>query len=271
MTVTSEKLTMQQYDFDLGIVDFKYSDLFDAEKLQKLTEKFFDDLKGKDPLVHDVLSKYIAAHGLGYEKRVESKILTDAAPYLSDFVGRLFGISSERSELEHSIVRLDPIWRYKFFVQRRAAKKFSAEAVKELDGNKLDLAITQLRNKAFDETLVEDDELGYAQIASRLLDAEEALKAEGDMPIDVTDTLLKLNSAYYKLKDDVYGQFFAENVVSSDKTGEALQVDAALTMLEAWSAKEFYAKNTQVEGIQGAARSRLSESCPSYSPGRRHT
>src|SRR5690349_1487101 len=91
------------HDFDLGVVGFRYSDLFDAVKLKELAEKFYQELSERDPLVHDALTKYIGARGEGFEKRVESKILTDAAPHLSEFIARLFGIGKEREELEREI------------------------------------------------------------------------------------------------------------------------------------------------------------------------
>ena len=56
------------------------------------------ELADEDAVLHTALTKYIAARGENYEKKVESKILTDAAPYLSDFVGRLFGITAERAD-----------------------------------------------------------------------------------------------------------------------------------------------------------------------------
>ncbi|MCA1625622.1 MAG: hypothetical protein LC778_17850 [Acidobacteria bacterium] len=64
------------YDFDLGIVGFKYSDLFDAEKLKELAEKFYAEVEEKNPLLHEALIKYIENRGIGYEQRVESKILS---------------------------------------------------------------------------------------------------------------------------------------------------------------------------------------------------
>jgi hypothetical protein len=64
------------YDFDLGIVGFKYSDLFDAERLGELAEKFYDELAQENALLHKALIEYIETGGAGYESRVESNILT---------------------------------------------------------------------------------------------------------------------------------------------------------------------------------------------------
>jgi hypothetical protein len=175
MSVNSENAQpARAHDFDLGIPGFRYSDLYDAVKLKELAEKFYTEVSEKDPLLHSSLVKYISNRGTGFEKRVESKILTDAAPYLSDFVARMFGIAREREELEKEILVQNPIWRYKFFVQRRAVKQFSPDDIKAFPLGELDRALTELRYKSFDETVVHDDELAVASIAARLLDAEEA-------------------------------------------------------------------------------------------------
>ena len=116
MTGISEKeLETTNYDFDLGVVGFKYSDLFEAARLGDLADNFYIELKEENALLHYALTKYIKAHGEGYEKRVESNILTDSAPYLSRFIAKMFGITKERDELQREINRQDPIWKYKFF------------------------------------------------------------------------------------------------------------------------------------------------------------
>lgn len=226
-------------DFDLGIVGFRYSDLFDAVKLKQLAEKFYEDVEGKDALLHASLTKYIAAHGHGFEKRVESKILTDAAPYLSDFIARMFGITRERTELENEILVQNPIWRYKFFVQRRAIKQFGKEVIGNVRGSEIDQALRELRLKSFDETLIHDDELALASITARLLDAEESITKEHERTEEVQQTINKLQKAIDELKDKTFGKLFTEFVLKIEETGDLLIVKAALTLLEEWSANEF--------------------------------
>ncbi len=65
---TINKLT--DYDFDLDIAGYKYSDLFDAVKLREIAEKFYGEIKKENPILHDALTKYIANRGAGYERRV---------------------------------------------------------------------------------------------------------------------------------------------------------------------------------------------------------
>ena len=239
-SISANEQSTSNHDFDLGIVGFRYSDLFDAVKLKELAEKFYHEVSEKDPLLHDSLTKYITAHGSGFEKRVESKILTDAAPYLSDFIARMFGISRERTELENEILVQNPIWKYKFFVQRRAIKQFKPDDVKAFELGELDRALTELRYNAFDETVIYDDELAIASIAAKLLDAEELLSKDLERTEEVQQTITKLKNAFDKLKDKVFGKVFSSFIVTAEGTGDLLLVKAALSLLEAWSANEYY-------------------------------
>ena len=243
MTAFSESSTAQtDPDFELGIPGFRYSDLFDAFKLRELAENFYAELSENEPILYDALTKYIAAHGVGYEKRAESKILTDAAPYLSEFIVRMFGIEAEHQELEKTILIQNPVWRYKFFVQRRAIKRYKAQDISPERFFELDRALADLRNAAFDETLRHDQELAVASVTTRLLDAEEALAKGGEADGSVRNTIDRLDKGYEKLKDGAFGKVFSEFILENDAEGDLLRVKAALQLLEAWSAFEFYRK-----------------------------
>src|SRR4051794_26655775 len=170
--------TGSNFDIELGIEGFSFSDLFDAIRLKELADTFYEDLKAEDQVLYPALMKYLAAGGKGYEPKVASKILTDAAPYLSRFIARLFSIDAERSELEKEILVQNPVWAFKYFVQRRAIKKYKADQIAELNEAELWRALTDLRNTAFDDTLFRDEELSIATMTVRLLDAEEALEKE---------------------------------------------------------------------------------------------
>lgn len=230
------------YDFDLGIVGFKYSDLFDAVKLRELAEKFYDEVKKENPVLRDALTKYIGNRGNGYERKIESKILTDSAPYLSEFIAQMFGINGERAELQREIAGQNPIWTYKFFVQRRAIKKFTAEKIVELNEIELNEALRELQFAAFDETLVYDEELAIAAIADKLVAAEEALTKNLEITAEVQKTLDKINLAYDKLKDKTFGVVFSRYITEIEETGAILQIKAVLHLLEAWSAIQFFKK-----------------------------
>jgi NADPH-dependent glutamate synthase beta subunit-like oxidoreductase/NAD(P)H-flavin reductase len=244
MTSNSENgAGKKNFDFELGVDGFRYSDLYDAVKLKELAEAFYSEIKEKEPVIGQALAKYIAADGVGYESKVESKILTDAAPYLSEFVARMFRITEARAESEKEILQQNPIWKYKFFVQRRAVKKFKAEQIEAFNENELWLAVTELRNNAFDDTLRFDDELAISTITSLLVDAEESL-TKGIEPTDeIKATIAAVDRAYEKLKDKTFGKFFSQFVVELEGTGELLRIKAALHLIEAWSAVAFFHKS----------------------------
>lgn len=239
----SEKASSNiDYNFDLGIVGFKFSDLFDAVKLRELAEKFYDEVSQENPLVHDALTKYIAARGKGYEKRVESNILTDSAPYLSKFIAKMFGINKECEQLEKEITEQNPIWKYKFFVQRRAAKKYAADKVSELNETELTNAIKELNFASFDETLIYDEELAISYVVDKLVQAEEALTKNQEITAEIQETLNKISSAYDKLQGKTFGKVFEKFVIETEGAGEIVQIKAALSIFEAWSAIQFHGR-----------------------------
>ncbi len=230
------------YDFDLGIVGFKYSDLFEAVKLRELAEKFYDEIKQENPLVGDALVKYITAHGNGYEKRVESNILTDAAPYLSRFIAKMFGITKEREQLEKEITEQNPIWKYKFFVQRRAVKKYAADKIAALNEIELTQAIKELNFASFDETLIYDEELAVSYVVDKLVQAEESLTKNLEITAEIQETLNKISAAYNKLQDKTFGKVFERFIIETEGVGEIVQIKAALSIFEAWSAIQFHGR-----------------------------
>ncbi len=244
-----------QNDFELGIEGFRFADLFDALKLKELAERFYAEVEKDDVVLHSALTKYIAARGQGYERKVESKILTDSAPYLSDFIARLFKITGQRSELEKEILVQNPVWKFKFFVQRRAIKKYKADQIAEFNEAELWRALTELRNTAFDETLVRDEELSIAEMTCRLLDAEDVLlKTDGDDDtlMKANDTVARVNKAYEKLKDAPFGKLFTKFVLEHEETGDLLMVKAALSLVEAWSASAFFNKSKKWYSFKSA-------------------
>ncbi len=232
------KLT--DYDFNLGIAGYKYSDLFDAVKLREIAENFYGEVKKENPILHDALTKYIANRGAGYERRVESKILTDSAAYLSEFIARMFDINREREDLQRAIGEQDPIWKYKFFVQRRAIKKFTAENLADFNEAELTLALEEFKYAAFDQTLIYDEELAIAFITQKLTEAEEALTKNLEITTEIQETLNKISTAYDDLKDKTFGRVFSRFVLETEETGDLLQVKAVLLLLEAWSAIQFF-------------------------------
>lgn len=239
---TTIQVENNNYDFKLGVGGFNYSDLYNPFKLKELAEKFYSEVNDQNPELGEVLTNYIEAKGKGYEQKVASKILTDSAPYLSNFIAKLFHIERERNELLAEIKEQDPIWKYKFFVQRRAIKKFTAEAVNDLNYNELTFAVKELRNTGFDDTLRFEDELAIATITASLVELEELLTKEQPLTDSAKITLKAIQKIYDRHKDSTFGKLFSNYAMEIEATGELLQTQATLKILEAWSAFSFFKK-----------------------------
>ena len=244
-TLNEENTTLRNpkaNDFDLGISGFRFSDLYDPVKLKLLAENFYETVGNHDETLFKALTTYIEKGGEGYEPKVASKILTDSAPYLSEFIAKLFGIEEARSDLESRILRDNPIWKYKFFVQRRAIRRFKADSLDGYKETDLAEAIRQFRNQAYAETLMLDDELAIATVVSELVHLEEGLTKQDELSDDQTKTLEKIEDAFDKLKDDLFGNVFSRFVTEIEGVGKLLQVKAVLQIFEIWSAFGFHAK-----------------------------
>jgi NAD(P)H-flavin reductase/NADPH-dependent glutamate synthase beta subunit-like oxidoreductase len=163
-------------DFTLGFGNFSYSDLFKPEKLRELAEAFYADLSVQNTELGDALKRYIAARGENYERKAESKILTDSAPYLSNFVAKLFHIEAEHEALLAKIHADDPIWKYKFFVQRKATKKINLDTANSLNILDLDRELNELKAKFGIDGL--DEELSVARLTEKLQEDETANASE---------------------------------------------------------------------------------------------
>ncbi len=238
-TAAQDQIT-GNHDFPLGISGFNYCDLYKPEKLKELCEVFYAELAKTDAGLHGALTQYIEARGEGYEKKAESELLVHAAPYLSDFIARLFGIEKEFGALISSIKIQDPLWKYKFFVQRRAIKKFNADAVASLDFAELDKAVGELKS-AFD-VLETDEELTIATITSHILDLEENLIKEQPAENETVKTIV-LGFDHPEV-NDLFGGGTADS--------ELLKVQAVIRLLEAWSAYRFYDKPDNWKSLKQA-------------------
>ncbi len=247
MTTTSQvendySKQFSDYDFKLGVEGFNYSDLFNPFKLKELAETFYDEVKNRNAELYNALMQYIEFKGENFEQKVASKILTDTAPYLSAFIAQLFHIERERAELSYAINQDDPVWKYKFFVQRRAIKKFPAETINDLNYNELNWAVRELRNTGFGDTLRFDDELAVASITASLVELEELLIKNQDLTDSAKATLKAVQKTFDRHQDSTFGKLFSQNVIEIEATGELLQAQAVLKILEAWSAFSFFKK-----------------------------
>ena len=106
-----------------------FADLYRREGLVRLDQAFLHFLQEGEPSLRARLDHGRANHD-SLERKAESALLIEIAPWMEDFIARLFGVEKEVAELAARHHELAPLYSCKRqFVQRRAMNKVSdAEA-----------------------------------------------------------------------------------------------------------------------------------------------
>jgi NADPH-dependent glutamate synthase beta subunit-like oxidoreductase/NAD(P)H-flavin reductase len=144
-----------------------FADLYRRDGLVRLDACFLDHVRAGDIGLYNRLMAGRADPD-GLADKDESALILELAPHLDDFVGTLFGISSELGALGARHHELAPVYACKrLFVQRRAVKGVTAEAASVHDG----AALADALARAFVEPLTE---LTFARHVNAWLDDEAA-------------------------------------------------------------------------------------------------
>ncbi len=166
-------------DLQLGIEGFTWADLHSPPRLAELHDRFMTELAANAPDIATRLIAYHACRGLGLGYDVVSNMLIDAAPHVSAFVARLFGVQAERQRLIDEAAFASPIFRMKDqLVKRRALKRgpIARDSV-------LDTETRALLAAGFGVTgAAADDEAVVGRAACALLDLEAELKKAEPAP-----------------------------------------------------------------------------------------
>ena len=97
----------------LGIAPFTFPDLFDPHRLAELSAEFDRWFLATAPGAHARFAAYRACKGEGMSPEDKSEALLAAAPFVSEFTGRLFGIGKELESVKASVMDREPLWRFK--------------------------------------------------------------------------------------------------------------------------------------------------------------
>ncbi|HXX64906.1 MAG TPA: FAD-dependent oxidoreductase [Bacteroidota bacterium] len=174
---------------ELFIPGFTFEDLFDPARLSKLTDAFREFLKSSDPQLHSRYGEYSSGRRLSDQDL--SRLLVEIAPYVGDFLARLFGIESLYAEMKTRADRDGVIFRVKkeFFI-RRVLRKYprrqdlaSPLPALESEGRRIAGKITSIPRG--------DEELEIAAAISVLLGHERYIKTE--LPANSRNALAALS------------------------------------------------------------------------------
>ncbi len=146
-----------------------FTDLYARDGLVKLDEAFLTQLKDAAPALHERLLAARQTPPAAHDK-AGSALIIELAPHVEDFIGSLFGINAELSELRNRHNKLAPLYAVKRkFVQRKALTGFTEETASAIDGEAVAAKLAAVMMEPFTElsfaTKVEqwlEDEAEYA-------------------------------------------------------------------------------------------------------------
>ena len=153
---------------------FQFNDLYDDEGLVKLDRAFVRRLEDQEPTLAERLVTARAAPD-ALAPAAESELLLALAPHLDAFVVRLFRIEAKLKAAAGRHHELAPLYSCRrLFVQRRAAKAFTAAEASTFDGPALAEALAQRFGRPFDP-------LGFATSVLAWMEDEAAHAADLDL------------------------------------------------------------------------------------------
>ncbi|HET7061220.1 MAG TPA: pyridine nucleotide-disulfide oxidoreductase, partial [Nitrosospira sp.] len=144
-----------------------FADLYRREGLVRLDRAFLHFLQEGEPALRARLD-HARANPDNLDRKAEAALLIEVAPWMEDFIARLFGIEKEVAELAARHHALAPLYSCKRqFVQRRAMNKVSDAEAASVDG----LALEQVLSAEFQSPF---SELAFANHVTNWLSDESA-------------------------------------------------------------------------------------------------
>ncbi len=145
---TQQETMTNSSNFNFG---FTITDLYRRSGLVKLDQIFLDFLRTGDEVLYRKL-EYARAHPDELLPKDDSALLIEIAPWVEDFIARLFNIETEVQQLAAKHHELAPLYFCKRqFVQRRAKGKVSDEELSGIDGWALEKELAAEFGETFSE------------------------------------------------------------------------------------------------------------------------
>ena len=105
---------MTQKKFSLGIADFNYADLYNTARLNDLLAVFDESVKYHDTDLYTQFIAYRNTQGADLSPEQQSAILVNVAPYVGQFVAKLFNVESAHQAQKTTIQKdIETIFTYK--------------------------------------------------------------------------------------------------------------------------------------------------------------
>ncbi|MCX7097118.1 MAG: pyridine nucleotide-disulfide oxidoreductase [Methylococcales bacterium] len=119
---------MEQNNLTLGIPSFTYADLYNSSRLQDLLAVFDDSVKHHDAELYEKFSTYRDTKGVGITPEEQSEIVVQMAPFVGQFVAKLFNITEQHQAQGNKIKdEIDTIFTYKNEVVEKLGVYFKGQ------------------------------------------------------------------------------------------------------------------------------------------------
>lgn len=126
----------------LGFAGYTYSDLFEPARLAALATDFEVWFKSRNPEAHTKFDAYRNVKGAGMKPEEISEALLAAAPQVSGFVAKLFGVEAELAVIRAGTQERTPLWRFKQdFAKKRVLGKEPGKAWTALGKSAVDASV----------------------------------------------------------------------------------------------------------------------------------
>ena len=157
MTATQTADIDQQ--LTLGIPGFSYADLYQPEKLAELLTVFEASLKKSDPELYNEYQAYHTCKGNGMTPQAISDILVRAAPYVGEFIARLFRVEDARTRQQDTIRQeVETIFVFRNEIVGKLAGRFKDVDISVWDIRKLGEQFELLIRTAFPDVPKDPDQ-----------------------------------------------------------------------------------------------------------------
>lgn len=151
-------MTMQAHHLPLGIQDFHYADLYQAERLQDLLDVFARSIEPEDADLHGQLLAYWQTQGEGYKPEQQSELLVRLAPHVGRFVARLFQVEPQhQAQRERIRDEFATVFTFKDEIVEKSATAFKGEDPATWDAAGIFSRFELLIQAAFDDAQNDPD------------------------------------------------------------------------------------------------------------------
>lgn len=163
-------------DFALGIAGFRFSDLYEPNRLRDLHKAFWTFAAQSRA---DLEKRFATLDDAATTKPVASELLIEVAGVLGDFVTQLFNIRCDVQRLSDETLNYEKIFQFKQdFLKTKVFKNFGKSLIDDAEFQLLDAEVQRMLSAVPPQS---DPEIGFADVVLTLLHSEKAL-ADGADP-----------------------------------------------------------------------------------------